>query len=177
MSVMTERSPGMKRQAMMRLPGAPESDTDDMRLPMLAALDAPSTSASGVSRKSAVSLCPLSARQALALARTMGKCLWRASTTSTASRRLSKAVSANARVALVARRRKSGDVAIRWNPGNPRIISITLYAPELWAYTRSTNMRESLKSATADVDIGNRGSGADIRGTPVGDGALLRSGG
>jgi hypothetical protein len=29
-------------------------------------------------------------------------------------------VSANARVALAARRRKSGDVAIRWNSGNPK---------------------------------------------------------
>jgi len=41
-------------------------------------------------------------RRAAALARTTGRCLWRASITTTASRRLSRTVSAKARVELVA---------------------------------------------------------------------------
>jgi hypothetical protein len=38
-------------------------------------------------------------------------------------------------------------------------------------------MGESPKSATADVDIGHGGIGAQVWDTPVGDGALLRGGG
>src|ERR1700738_2604583 len=52
-------------------------------------------------------------RRAAALASTSGKCLWRASTTTTASRRESSAVSVKARAELLASLTCSGDVAIR----------------------------------------------------------------
>jgi hypothetical protein len=58
--------------------------------------------------------------RAAALASTTGKCFGRESTTSIASRAASKAVSVNGRVASLAKRKNSGDVAIRWTPVQPQ---------------------------------------------------------
>src|SRR5258708_15589325 len=44
----------------------------------------------------------------------------------------------------------------------------TLYAHAMWAYTRSTNIRESPKSATPDVKIGIGRGGAGLGGSLIG---------
>ncbi len=61
---------------------------------------------------------PRKQRRAVELAITMGKCLERVSTTRTASGSASNIASVNARVALLAKRTKSGDVAIQWSSGD-----------------------------------------------------------
>src|ERR1700730_2825764 len=179
MSVSTDSAPGIKRQVSRRLRGIFESAREVKRVSIVAAEALPRTRAKGDSRRLSPSVAPDKQRRAAALARTRGKCLWRASMTSTESRKLSRAVSANARLVLAARRKKSGDVAILWNSGKRLHISVTtIYTPNvLQAYTRSTHMRESRSLAARGLDVGYSWGGGWRRCCMIGYRACLGGGG
>src|ERR1700737_1726784 len=84
-------------------------------------------------------------RLAAELAITSGKSRDFASTTITASRKASKTASVNGRVALLANRTYSGDVAIHWYSG--QLKSDHLYAFISTAHIPRVNMRDSLIDA------------------------------
>src|SRR5882724_3964621 len=101
-SVLTDISPSMQRQSRTQLVGDLGSDSTASMVSIVDAEVLPSQRCNEDSIKPTESVAGDRQRRAAALASTTGRCLWRASTTTTASRRLSRAVSAKARVELVA---------------------------------------------------------------------------
>ncbi len=101
-SVSTDMSPPIQRHWRTRLVGDRGSDSTASVVSTVDAEALPSQRCNEVSIRPTVSVAGEKQRRAAALANTTGRCLWRASTTTTASRRLSRAVSAKARVVLVA---------------------------------------------------------------------------
>src|SRR5882672_4866415 len=122
--------PPGKRQVSMRLLHALSADSDPRAASTATSVEDPNSEYNEQSINEPASGSPRKHRRAAELANTTGKCLERVSTTRTAPRSASKIASVNARVAPLAKRTCSGDIAIQWSSGRtPAEIRSPSYTP------------------------------------------------